>query len=353
MKVKNKRITRRDFIQKAGVGTMGLIGLTTFGGKLAHSQKARKIRMGISSPIELQHGIQANKMKAVIEAQTDGKYIFDLFPNNVLGGSQEMAHMVSVGTLDMAHVAINNIYNIAPVVGIANFPFLFNWGVPEHWRKCMTGPIGETLSDVVVKQANVRIIGHHIICGRHVLNRLHPCPDIESMRDLKLRVPKNPLMLATWKNWGCHPVPVSWPETFPALQTGTIDGLTNGWNNFNRMHFCDIAKYCTEMGHSIAMGVAIINEDLFRSLPVKDQEVFRQAGIEAEKTVWDWWSTETAKSKKSCMDGGVKVIDLKDVPNQEWLVRKAKEMWPEFYNLVGDDGEKLIKQIDAEMDKMA
>lgn len=346
--MKNKKITRRDFLQKAGVGALGIAGLSIFPRGIARSKSQIKIRMGVSSPIELQHGIQAKKIKEIIEKRTNGKYVFELFPNNVLGGSQEMAHMVSVGTLDMAHVAINNIYNVTRIVGIANFPFLFNWGDPEHWRRCMTGPIGDELSEVVVEQGNMRLIGHHMICGRHVLNRLHPCPDIESMRDLKIRVPKNPLMLATWKNWGCHAVPLSWPETFPALQTGTIDGLTNGWNNFNRMHFCEIAKYCTEMGHSIAMGIAGINEDLFRSFPKKDQEIFLEAGIEAEKTVWDWWVVETAKSKQACIDGGVKVIDLKDVPGQDWLIKKAKEMWPKYYDLVGPKGKKLIEKIEAE-----
>jgi TRAP-type C4-dicarboxylate transport system substrate-binding protein len=48
------------------------------------------------------------------------------------------------------------------------------------------------------------------------------------MDGLKIRVPKNEVMLATFEAFGASPVPRAWPETPTALQTGTVDGGDNG-----------------------------------------------------------------------------------------------------------------------------
>ena len=44
------------------------------------------------------------------------------------------------------------------------------------------------------------------------------------MDGLKIRVPKNEVMLATFEAFGANPVPLAWSETPTALQTGTVDG---------------------------------------------------------------------------------------------------------------------------------
>ena len=42
------------------------------------------------------------------------------------------------------------------------------------------------------------------------------------------RVPKNQVMIATFKAFGAAPIALAWSDTPTAFQTGTVDGSDNG-----------------------------------------------------------------------------------------------------------------------------
>ena len=65
------------------------------------------------------------------------------------------------------------------------------------------------------------------------------------MKGLKVRVPKNQVMIDTFTEFGAAPIPLPWADTPTALQTGTVEGADNGTSFINlrsSMRLCRISQ---------------------------------------------------------------------------------------------------------------
>ena len=51
-----------------------------------------------------------------------------------------------------------------------------------------------------------------------------PINNLADFAKMKYRVPKNVVMVDTYKAFGSDPVPIAWSEALTATQTGTVDG---------------------------------------------------------------------------------------------------------------------------------
>ena len=69
--------------------------------------------------------------------------------------------------------------------------------------------------------------------------------NLNDIKGLKFRVPQSAILLACYKAWGANPVPISWAETFTALQQGLVDGQCYGYITFLACKFNEVQKYIT------------------------------------------------------------------------------------------------------------
>jgi len=291
----------------------------------------KNLKIGLGDPIDSDQGVLALRFKEIVEKTSGGRYKVDIFPAGQLGDEQKMVKDARRGSIDGAVVAINNITPFAKSVGVLTLPYLmqsFNDAV-----KATTGDLGNKWRDVLIKEAGVRVMGWGYSNFRVLTNSKRPVATLADLKGLKIRVPKNAIMIETWKALGAEPVPMAWPETFTALQQKVVDGQDNPHVANFSMKFYEVQKFTSECHYLFSLQPLVFGEKFFNSLSPEDQAMFTRAGIEAQQYNLLFSVTEAETAKQNMIKNGVAHNEIED--EDQWSKIAMDQVWPKFYETVG------------------
>lgn len=311
-------------------------------GSLPVSAKTWKIAVGDSggSPQE-QTGL---KFAKVLEKKTNGKYKATLFLNGQLGSEQDTVNDCAMGTLDFSLLAINNVTPFSPTVGSLSLPYVIQ--SLDEAVKITQGEIGKELTANTVRDAGVRIIAWTYTGFRVLTNSKKPVTTLEDLKGLVIRVPKNAIMIDTYKAWGINPTPMAWSETFTALQQQVVDGQDNPYMTVYAMKFYEIQKYITPIRYIFSLEPLIISEELFQSQSPEMQAIILNAGMEATRHSADFLRKSEAAIQKELVAKGMKITPPADNEKQ-WIQKATTAVWPKYYDSIGgkDKLEKILNML--------
>ena len=185
------------------------------------------------------------KFAEILEQKTDGKYNINLFHSSQLGSEPDTVHDAAIGTLDFSVVAINHLSPLSPTVGVLSLPYVIQ--SLDEAAAITQGEIGEELSENTIRDAGVRILAWTYTGFRVLTNSKKPVASLEDLRGLVIRVPKNEIMISTYKAWGVNPSPMVWSELFSSLQQRVVDGQDNPYATVNAMKYFEVQKYITPL----------------------------------------------------------------------------------------------------------
>ncbi|AOZ71125.1 C4-dicarboxylate ABC transporter substrate-binding protein [Rhodobacter xanthinilyticus] len=267
-----------------------------------------------------------------LEAKTGGAHTAKLFLNGQLGDEQDTVSAAATGTLDFSILAINNITPFSPSVGTLTLPYVIL--SLEDAENITQGEIGQQMVDKTVEDAGVRIIGWAYSGFRVLTNSKHPVTTVADLQDLVVRVPKNEIMIETYKSWGINPTPMAWGETFAALQQKVVDGQDNPYMTVYAMKFDEVQKYVTNIRYIFSIEPLIVSESLFQSLSAEEQQQVLDAGHEATLASGAFLRAEEAKIKSELAARGMEISDPAD-GEQEFIDLATAKVWPKFYDTIG------------------
>ncbi len=283
--------------------------------------------------------------KDALEKLSNGKHTATLFLNGQLGSEQDTVNAAAIGTLDMSILAINNVTPFSPRVGILSLPYAML--SLEDAETLTQGPIGDELIDATIEDAGVRIIGWTYAGFRRLTNSQKPVRTVEDLQGLVIRVPKNEIMIDTYKSWGISPTPMAWSETFAALQTKVVDGQDTPYITINAMKFYEIQKYATNLRYLFLIEPLIISEQVFQDLSAEDQEIILEAGKAASQASAQFLRDKEAEIQTQLVElHGMEIVDAAD-DEKEFIELATKAVWPKFYESVGgvDKVNAMLKAI--------
>lgn len=283
----------------------------------------------------------------LLEKHSNGKITVALFPNGQLGSEQETVQNCRLGTLDIAVVAVNNITPFSPKVGLLTLPYMIL--SLDEAVKLTQGPIGQRLTDDTIKAAGVRILGWAYSGFRVLTNSKKPVRTVADLKGLVIRVPKNAIMIDTYKSWGINPTPMAWDETFTALQQKVVDGQDNPYITDYVMKFYEVQKYITNIRYLFSLEPLVISEGLFQRQSPEMQEVLLRAGKEASEHCRQFIMAKEDDIKKELVKLGMQIDDPAD-KEKEFIERATKTVWPKFYKSIGgkDKIEEALKSLGRE-----
>ena len=286
----------------------------------------------------------ASKFKSSFEAKTGGKHKADLFPNGQLGDEQATVNSVSIGTLDFSVLAINNLTPFSPTVGVLSLPYVIQSA--EEAKKLVTGEVGKELIANTVRDTGVRIVGWSFTGFRVLTNSKKPVSTLADLKGLKIRVPKNEIMIASYQSWGINPTPMAWSETFTALQQRVVDGQDNPYITVSSMKFNEVQKYITPIRYVFSLEPIIVGEGLFKKQPADVQKAILDAGAEATEHSYKWLLETEDKIKKELVAKGMVITEPAD-GEKEWISKATAAVWPKFYDSIGgkDKLDKVLKTL--------
>ncbi|WP_308775313.1 TRAP transporter substrate-binding protein [uncultured Bilophila sp.] len=316
---------------KATVGLM--IGAILCLPAQAAAEKKIIMRYSHSSAamVEEPHHTAALDFKKYVEEKTKGKVEVQIYPASQLGGEERAFQDVQQNVIQIASLASNNAAVFAPSLYVIDLPYLFRTN-QEGWA--ILDKYWDELNAKTIRESGNRIIGWLDLGYRHICNSKRPVRTIEDLKGLKIRVPNNPVMINTFRAWGCEPTPLAWDETFNALQQKVVDGQENPYPVFASNKFEEVQKYITEIHYKVWIGPIVVNAAWLKKQPEDVQKAILEGGRLATENNRKMIAEMEVELVKAIKDKGVEIL-AKPEDEPVWQ-EKAMNVWPQFYDKIGD-----------------
>jgi tripartite ATP-independent transporter DctP family solute receptor len=298
---------------------------------VSQAYAAKTLRMALGDPEDSEMGVVGNTFKKFVEEKSKGAIKVDLFFAKALGDETQTIHDVRAGTLDLSCVGIANLVPFASKLGVLTLPYMFS-NLDEVVAATSGAP--SDLLNTYAAQAGFRALTWTYTDFRYYSNSKRPITKMADMRGLKFRVPQNAILIAANTAFGGSPVPISWAETFTALQQGVVDGQCYGYIGFKAMKFHEAhQKYITEVHYTYQVQPLIISERIFQRMSKEEQQMMIDAGRAAQEAVLKYQIEESGKAKADLIKLGVQVSQLTD--EAEWKKVSMEKVWPQMAEFVG------------------
>jgi tripartite ATP-independent transporter DctP family solute receptor len=320
------------------------LALTVMVAGLSSAHAADKIVMnlGWSTPADASYSVPAIKFKELAEKYTKGAVEVKLRCCAQIATEDDAFKAMQLGTVDGYFISQNNVSPHWPLMNVFVLPYIFQ--NQAHVTKVTTGPVGKEIQDRLFKDTGVHLLSFGAPSYRDLFNSKRAVNTIEDMKGLKLRVPKNKVMIATFKAFGAEPVPLAWSETPTALQTGTIDGGDNGTSVIKDMKFYEFAKHLIILDHFAGVAPMFASDRFMKKLSKDQAAAVRKAAVEAGIYETGIRQKETAEIRDWLVkQGGMKITE----PDRTAFIAAAKTVQQEFAKEGGPDFVNLVNKIQA------
>ena len=247
---------------------------------------------------------------------------------------------LQLGTVDMAIITGNNVSPHYPLWDAFVLPYIFR--DRNHGYRVLDNDVGSEFRSAFEEKTAVRILAWGNIVYRDFYNTVRPINKMADMAGIKIRVPKNKVMIDTFQAFGAAPIPLPWSETPPALQTGTVQGGDNGTTFIKTLKFYEIAPHLAILEHFAAFAPLFASDRLMSKLSPEQREGLRQAGRETDLEYRQAMVKQIADVHKFLAEeGGMKVTH----PDRADFLVAAQKVQDAWLADKGDDFTRLVSAI--------
>lgn len=283
----------------------------------AFAQKSPKelvLKLGHPVPPVLPMAKGASWFAECVTQKTGGAVKIQVYPMSQLGGERAMFDQILAGTLDMGCISPTIMATAIPELDIFSLPFLLP--NKEVARDVMNSKeLYNKLAPIMRAKGVEPIIFGFGIIGRGVGNKLRPIRRPEDFNGLKMRVMEGSIFTETFRTLGANPAAIPWPEVYPALQQGVIDGEDGGYAAGVAMKFVEVSKFATQLNQTMQTNPIICAEGSWDKLTKEQQEIVRECAKLAEEVTKE----ETRKFED----------EMATVAREQFGVQVIRELTPE------------------------
>lgn len=220
------------------------------------------------------------KFKELLESGTDGRYMVEIYPNGQLGSDSDLLEATKQGSIQMANCVTSFIANYSPEFFVFDVPFAFL--TEEDYDNFVYGELFQTLANAAEQDAGVILLGvwergYREFTSNKAIN------SIDDVTGLRMRIMDNKLHQNYWNSIGVDAAPLAWGDTYVALQQGAMDAHDNPVGQILTSNIQDVQSHLAMLDHVISTAGLVINPAFFNSMSAEDQEVLRNAVVEAQK----------------------------------------------------------------------
>ena len=327
---------------------LGLLAVTLLAGTMlapivgqAQDIQERTIRMSTANNKGHPQVMGAERFAELVSEKSGGKITVKIFPGGVLGPDLQNFSAMQGGTLDMnvgnASLLAGNVKEFA----IFDLPFLFH--TREEAYAVMDGPVGKKLFDLLPEKGLVGL-AYWELGFRDINNSERPIEKAEDLEGLKMRVIPTPIYVDFMNALGANAVPMPFTETYTALETGAIDGMTNPLINVKDSKFYEVTDYLTITNHMYNPQAVTISKITWDKLSDAEKKIFQEAALEA--TAYQREAAQKASEEAlEELKGEMEVNEL----SAEEVARMQEKAKPVIDKYTADIGADLVAEAQAEI----
>jgi len=276
----------------------------------------------------------------LVKERTQGRINMKLYPGVSLVQGDQTREFSSLrqGVIDMA---VGSTINWSPQIkelNLFSMPFL----MPDYAAidALTQGDVGKKIFETVDRAGAVPLAwGENGY--RELTNSKKPIKSPEDLKGMKIRVVGSPLFSDVFNAFGANPTQMSWADAQPALSSGAVDGQENPLFLFTVLKMHTVGqKYVTTWGYVADPLIFVVNKDVWASWSKADQDIVRQAAIDAGKqeiAIARKGLTEADKPLLKEIAGmGVTVTNLTPA-EREAFVKATRPVYDKWKATVGAD----------------
>jgi len=312
---------------------------------LAAAQGA-PIELKFSSWVGPVHGHHTGVMvpwSKMIEEKSGGRIKITIYPGSTLGKPADHYDLVVNGVADLAFTVPGYTPGRFPLLSVAELP-----GVGFKTAKGGSQAI-QSLSDKYFKQEfkDVKLLYLWVHPPGHFHLAKKPVHKLEELAGLKIRA-ATPVLTNMVKLLGAIPVSIPAPDTYTALERGTVDGTIFPWEAISSFKIAEVLKHHVDSGLYVAPFLTYMNIKKYESLPPDLRKVIDEvSGMWASEftgTVWDKNELEGLAAVKKA-NGTVYKLPAEE--RQRWItkVKAMEEDWIKGVEAKGLPGRQALNDL--------
>lgn len=221
--------------------------------------------------------------KKLVEAESKGEIVVDLYPNKQLGNAAEMLNGVAAGTIEMSTTNMNSFATIYKDSMALSCPGLFS--NEAEVDAVMETPWAKEYFKKMAEATNVLVLSARSNGMRCFTTSNKKLTTVDSAKGVTWRVMESPLSVKMVESIGANAVPMAGSEMYTAMQNGTVDGQENPIAAIVNDRTYEVQKYMVVDNHMASIVAYTLTYDFYTSLPAELQKVIddaaKQAGIDA------------------------------------------------------------------------
>ena len=328
------------------------LGFTTTA--IAQSNYKAEYKMSLVLGPPTPWGMAGKIWSDLVKERTQGRINIKLYPGvSLIQGDQTREFSaLRQGVIDMA---VGSTINWSPQIkelNVFSLPFL----MPDYAAvdALTQGEVGKRLFTLVDKAGAVPLAwGENGY--REVTNSKRAIRTPADLKGMKIRVVGSPLFSDTFNALGANPTQMSWADAQPALASGAVDGQENPLFLFTVLKMHTVGqKFVTTWGYVADPLIFVVNKDIWASWSKADQDIVRQAAIDAGKQeieIARKGLTEADKPLLKDIAGmGVTVTNLSPA-EREAFVQATRPVYTKWKATIGADLVNTAEKAIAERKK--
>jgi TRAP-type transport system periplasmic protein len=252
-------------------GAAALLAAVCASANAQFQERNFRVSNGVSKEHPMGNGLA--KMGACTLDKSGGKMKITPYWDGALGNDLTATQSVRTGTLEMVLTSTAPLTSIVPELGVFDLPFLFN--DEKEADAVLDGKAGEWFA-AKLPAAGVINLAWWENGFRHTTNSKRPITKVEDFDGVKMRVMQNTIFIDTFKTLGSNAVPMAFSEVYSALETKTVDGQENPYNNIENMKFYEVQKYLTLTKHAYSPTLVLFSKKIWDGLSAQEQGVLKE-----------------------------------------------------------------------------
>lgn len=208
----------------------------------AAAQQPIVLKFGTQTQNDVQHEYM-KLYKAKLEEATKGKVRVDLFPASQLGPFPQQVAGLRLGNIQALTGPFEFFVGVDPSFQTTSMAGLFREN--EHIRAVANKPEFRKIMEDIGTNKGVTV-GAFIVYDMQYISFKQPAAKLADVKGRRIRVLASEAEQASVQSLGMASIPMALPEVLPALQQGTIDGVSSGITIFTTLRYYDAAPHMLE-----------------------------------------------------------------------------------------------------------
>jgi TRAP-type C4-dicarboxylate transport system substrate-binding protein len=283
------------------------------------AQSPRVLNLGFSTPVESDYGVLANKLAQLVKERMGDVIDVKIRCCATIATEDDAFKALQLGTVDAYFISGNNVSPHFPLMDILVLPYIFQGAA--HVRKIRDGGVADELADRLRRATNVHLLSWGALSHRDFYNSKRPINDVKDMAGLKVRVPKNEVM----------------------IQTGAVDGSDNGTSVIKSMKFYEFSKHLAILEHFAGFAPLLASPRFMGRLSPEQQRTFLQCCKEAGEHQRVTVESEVENVRKFLADNGMRTTR----PNQKSFINAVLPLQDKFVAERGPEYKAMLDKIRA------